>query len=105
MPIPTAVVREARLRALIAAIAMPAQRRGAALDQRPEDAPMLVREPRPMRLQKLIAVSAHDVGHLEGWPAHGRRFRRDRGAVSGADTGSASSGLATACRCRCERWR
>ena len=43
MPIPTAVVREARLRALITAIAMPAQRRRAALDDRPEDAPMLAR--------------------------------------------------------------
>ena len=84
---------------------MPAQRRRAALDERPEHAPMLAREPRPVRLQKPIAVSAHDVGHLEGWPAHGLRFRRDRGAVSGAETGSASSGLATACRCRCERCR
>jgi hypothetical protein len=44
---------------------MPAQRRRAALDERPEDALMLAREPGPMRLQKPIAVSAHDVGHLE----------------------------------------
>jgi len=105
MPIPAAVVREARLRALITAIAMPAQRRRAALDERPEDASMLAGEPGPMRLEKPIAESAHDVGHLEGWPAHDLRFRRDRGAVSGAETGIASSGLATACRCRCDRWR
>ena len=84
---------------------MPAQRRRAALDERPEHAPMVAGEPRPVRLQKPIAVSAHDVGHLEGWPAHGLRFRRDRAAVSGAATGIASSGLATACRCRCDRWR
>ena len=76
MPIPTAVVREARLRALITAIAMPAQRRRAALDEGPEHAPMLAREPRPVRLEKAIAVLAHDVGHLEGWPGHRFRFRR-----------------------------
>jgi len=105
MPIPAAVVREARLRARITAIAMPAQRRRAALDERPEHAPLVAGEPGPMHLQKPIAVSAHDVSHLVGWPAHGFRFRRDRGAVSGAETGSASSGLATACRCRCDRCR
>jgi ABC-type uncharacterized transport system YnjBCD ATPase subunit len=105
MPIATAVVREARLRARLAAITMPAQRRRAALDQRSEHAPMVAGEPRSVRLQKLIAVSAHDVGHLPGWPTHGLRKRRDRAAVSGAETGIASSGLVTACRCRCDRWR
>jgi len=84
---------------------MPAQRRRAALDERPENASMLAREPRPVRFEKAIPVSAHDVSYLVGWPAHGLRFRRDRGAVSGAETGIASSGLATACRCRCDRWR
>ena len=105
MPIPTAVVREARLRARLTAIAMAAQRRCAALDERTEDAPMAGREPRPVRRQKPIAVSAHDVGHLAGWPGHGCRKRRERAAVSGAETARLSSGFATACRCRCERCR
>jgi hypothetical protein len=105
MSIPAAVEREGRLRALITAIAVPAQRRRAAPDQRPEDASMLAGEPGPLRLEKPIAESAHDVSHLERWPTHGLRKRRDRGAVSGAETGNASSGLATACKCRCDRWR
>jgi hypothetical protein len=105
MPIPTAVIREGRLRALLTAIAMPAERRRAALDECPEHAPMLAREPRPVRLEKAIAVSAHDVGHLKGWPGHRLCFRRVRRAVSGAETHMASSGFATACKCRCERCR
>ena len=105
MPIPTAVVREGRLRALVTAIAVPAERRGAALGDGPEDAPMLPGHPGAVRLQKAIAVLAHDVGHLEGWPRHRRCFSRVRRAVSGAESVSASSGFATACRCFCERWR
>ena len=55
------------MRALITAIAVPAQRRRAALDQRPEDASMLAGEPRPVPLQKPIAVSAQAaVVILEG---------------------------------------
>ena len=46
MPIPTAVVREGRLRTLIAAIAVPAECRRSALGDGPEDAPMLARSPR-----------------------------------------------------------
>ena len=105
MPIATAVVREGRLRALVTAIAVPAERRGAALGDGPEDAPMLPGHPGAVRLQKAIAVLAHDVGHLEGWPRHRLCFSRVRRAVSGAESVSASSGFATACRCFCERWR
>jgi hypothetical protein len=82
---------------------MPPQRRGAALDERPEHAPMVTREPRPVRLQKLIAVSAHDVGHLVGWPRHRRCNRRERVTVSGRDTVRASKGLGTAAKCRRDR--
>ena len=105
MPIPTAVVREGRLRALVAAIAVPAECRRSTLGDGPEDAPMLPGHPGAVRLQKTIAVLAHDVGHLEGWPRHRRCFSRVRRAVSGAERVSASSGFATACRCFCERWR
>ena len=105
MAIPTAVVREGRLRTLVTAIAVPAERRGSALRDGPEDAPMLSGHPGAVRLQKAIAVLAHDVGHLEGWPRHRWCFSRDRRAVSGPEIVSASSGFATACRCFCERWR
>ena len=103
MPIPAAVIREGRLCALITAIAMPAQRRRAALDEGPQDASMLAAEPRPMRLQKTIAVSAHDVGHLTGWPRHRFCNRRDLYTVSGVTTAIVSSGFTTPCRWRCDK--
>ena len=105
MPIPTAVVREGRLRALVAAIAVPAECRGSTLGDGPEDAPMVPGHPGAVRLQETIAVLAHDVGHLKGWPRHRRCFSRVRRAVSGAERVSASRGLATAWRCFWERWR
>ena len=49
MPVTAAVVREGRLRALITAIAMPTQRRRTALNERPQDTPMLAGEPGSMR--------------------------------------------------------
>jgi hypothetical protein len=63
--------------ALLTAIAVPAERRGAALGDRPKDAAMLPGDPRVVGVQKAIAVSAHDVGHLEGWPHHRCRLSRD----------------------------
>ena len=105
VPIAAAVVREGRVRALLTAIAMPAERRGAALRDGPEHAPMLPGDPRAVGLQEAIAMLAHDVGHLEGWPRHRWCFSRVRRAVSGPEMVSASRGFATACRCFCERWR
>ena len=105
MPIATAVVREGRVRALVTAIAVPAERGGATLRNRPKDAPMLAAHPRAVSLHEAIAMSAHDVGHLEGWPRHRLCSRRVRRTVSAPETGIASSGLATACRCRCDKCR
>jgi hypothetical protein len=96
--ITAAVVREGRVCALLTAIAMPAQRRGAAPSDGPEDASMLPGDPRVVGVQKAIAVLAHDVGHLEGWPRHRLWSRRDRRTVSNPGMVSASNGLATACR-------
>jgi hypothetical protein len=103
--ITAAVVREGRVCALLTAVAMPAQRRGAALCDGPQDASMLPGDPRVVGVQKAIAVLAHDVGHLKGWPRHGWCFSRVRRAVSGPEMVSASNGFATACKCFCERWR
>ena len=93
------------MRALVTAIAVPAKRRGAALGDGAENAPMLPGHPRVVGVQKAIAMLAHDIGHLEGWPRHRLCFRRVSRAVSGPAIVRASSGLATACRCFWERWR
>ena len=105
MAIPTAVVRDGRLRTLVAAITVPAECRRSTLSKAPEHSSMLSGDPGAVGFQKTIAVLAHDVGHLEGWPRHRRCFSRVRRAVSGAESVSASKGFATACRCFWERWR
>ena len=105
MAIPTAVVREGRLRTLVAAIAVPAECRRSTLGDGPEDAPMLSGHPGAVRLQKTIAVLAHDVGHLKGWPRHRFCNRRDLYTASGVTTAIVSSGLTTPCRWRCDKCR
>ena len=103
MPIPTAVVGEGRLRTLLTAIPMPSECGRPALDEGPQDASMLAAEPRAMRLQKLIAVSAHNVGHLIRWPRHRLCNRRDLYTVSGVRSVIVSSGFTTPCRWRCDK--
>ena len=105
MPIAAAVVGEGRVCALLTAIAVSTECRRSALGDGEEDAPVLGGHSGAVRLQKPIAVLAHDVGHLERWRRHRRCFSRVRRAVSGAERGSASKGLATACRCFWERCR
>src|SRR4051794_36606955 len=105
MPVPTAVVRECRLRTLVTAIAVSAECRGSTLGDGPEDLPMVSGHPGAVRFQEAVAVLAHDVGHLEGRPRHRRRSRRVRRTASAPETGIASSGLATAWRCRCDKCR
>ena len=105
MPITAAVVRESRLRTLLTAIAVPAERRRAALRDRPEDASMRPCDPAPVHLQDAIAMSADDVGHLEGWPGHRGCNLRERFTLSSVDTVRVSNGFGTAVKCRCDRWR
>ena len=88
-----------------AAIEMPAQGGGPTALDRAQDAKVLRGQPDAMGLDEACAVSTDDVSHLEGWPGHRFCNRRDRRAVSGPDTGIASNGFATACRCRRERCR
>ena len=59
---------------------------------------MLSGGPGAVRRQETIAVLAHDVGHLEGWPCHRLWSRRERRTVSSPGIVSASNGLATAWR-------
>jgi hypothetical protein len=68
MAIPTAVVGEGRLCTLLAAITVPAECRRSTLRDGSKDASMLPGHPGAVRLQKTIAVLAHDVGHLEEGP-------------------------------------
>jgi hypothetical protein len=93
------------VRTRVTVIAVPAERRGSTLGDGPEDAPMLPGHPGAVSLHEAIAMSAHDVGHLEGWPRHRLWSRRVRRTVSAPETEIASSGLATAWRCRCDKCR
>src|ERR1700694_3677624 len=63
------------------------------------------RQPGPVLCDETAAVLSDDVGHLEGWPVHRFCSFRERLMLSGLDTVIVSSGLATADRCLCERWR
>src|SRR5271169_975422 len=57
-------------------------------------------------IQEAIALHAKDVGHLEGGPSHFSFFRlKLRLMFSALDNARPSSGLVTACRCRCDRCR
>src|SRR5215471_5448417 len=60
---------------------------------------LLEPEPASMSLDKWSAQRAEDVGHLHGGPVHSFFFRPDRLIVSSVETGSASTGLVTECRC------
>lgn len=86
-------------------IEMPAQGGGPAVRDGAKHPEVLCRQPGAMGLDEACPVLANDVGHLEGWPGHRFCSRRERRTVSGLDTAIASNGLATAWRCRRERWR
>jgi hypothetical protein len=60
---------------------------------------------RSMLLQKAAAGGTQNVGHLKGGPAHPFRRLLECFASLVVETVSASSGLATACRCRHDRCR
>ena len=87
------------------AIEMPAQGGGSAVGDGAEHTQVLRRQPGAMGLDEACPVLANDVGHFEGWPRHRFWSRRERRAVSGAETGIVSSGFVTACKCRRDRCR
>jgi hypothetical protein len=58
------------MRTLLTAIAVAAERRGAALRNRAEHSDIGSGHPRAVGVHEAIAVLAHDVGHLKGWPRH-----------------------------------
>ena len=105
VPIATRVEGDGAMPAGGTPIEMPAQDRGPAVRDGAEHTQVLRRQPGAMGLDETCAVLANDVGHLEGWPGHRFWSRRERRAVSGAETGIVSSGFVTAYRCRRDRCR
>ena len=74
------VISNARVRTVLAALDMPAERRGAAdLDSR-HDAPLAKAQMSRVGSTPGGAVATEDVRHLQHWTGHGRRVRS---AVSG----------------------
>ena len=85
-----------------ASIAMTSKSRRAATDDGVHHLAVLGGEMRSMPLQEAAARGTQNVGHLKGGP-----FTRLLECFTSPDveTVSASSGLATACRCRRDRCR
>ena len=105
VPIATRVERDGAIAAGGTPIEMRSQSRGPAVRDGAMHRQVLGRQLDAMGLDEACAVLAKDVGHLKGWPGHRFCNRRDGRAMSGPETGIASSGLATACRCRRDRCR
>ena len=81
-----------------AAIAMAAERGGAAACDREQDLLMLPADPAAAALYKGRTGTANNIGHLQRGPVYALRI-----CSPSAGRASASSGLEVALRCRCER--
>ena len=89
-----------------AGIAMTAQRSGATAQNGTKSFELLKVKARSIALQEAIALRTQNVGHLEGGPSHFSFFRlKLRLMFSVLESARPSSGLLTACRCRCDRCR
>jgi hypothetical protein len=72
----------------------------------PKGFELLKVEARSIPVQEAIAVRAQDVGHLEGGPSHSLFLRLKLQLMfSVLESARLSSGLITACKCRCDRCR
>src|SRR6266851_5750843 len=101
MPVAARVIGDGRrMSAVGTAIAMAAECGGAAARDREQDLLMLPGDPAATALHKGRTGTANNIGHLQRRPIYALRI-----CSSGAVRVSASSGLAVALRCRCERWR
>jgi hypothetical protein len=105
VPITTRVVRDGAMAAGGTAIEMSTQRGSSTAFDRPQHTKVLRGQPGAMGGDEARAVTTDDVSHLAGWPGHRLYSRRVRRTVSAPETGIASSGLATAWRCRCDKCR
>jgi hypothetical protein len=71
MSVAARVIRNGLLAAVGTRIEMPAQSRRAAALESPEHFQLLITESVLMLFEKAAALSAKEVGHLQGRPAHG----------------------------------
>ena len=94
------VVRDGSVSAVGTAITMAAERSGAAARDRQQDLLVLPVDPALTTLEERLPSKANDIGHLQRRPVH-------QLCVCSPCVLSvrASSGLAVALRCRCERCR
>src|SRR2546427_8204556 len=89
-----------------AGVAMTAQRCGTTAQNGPKRFELLKAKAGSIPIQKAIALQAKDVGHLEGGLSYFSFFRlKLRRMFSVLDRERLSSGLLTACKCRCDRCR
>src|ERR1035437_1181598 len=106
VPVSARVVRDSLMTTARAGIAMTAQRSGATAQNGTKRFELLKVKARSIAIQEAIALRAKDVGHLEGGPSHFSFFRlKLRLMFWVLDRARLSSGLVTACRCRCDRCR
>jgi hypothetical protein len=80
-----------------------AQSGGAATRNGEHDLQLLKSEPVSMVVDEVVTMRAKNVGHLDGGPGHSFFFLPDRLMVSSVETGIASTGFVTECRCRSDR--
>jgi len=101
VPVSAGVVGDGgRMSAAHAAVAMSAQRGGAAARDGQQRLAVLPVDPLTTAFDKRLSGTANDVGHLHERPAHELCL-----CPPGEENVRASSGLAVALRCRCERCR
>jgi hypothetical protein len=92
--------------AVRAGIVMTAERCGATAQNGAKGFELLKAKTGSIAIQEAIALCATNVGHLEGGPSHFSFFRlKLRLMFSVLDRARLSSGLVTACKCRCDRCR
>ena len=100
MPVATRVVRDGRMSAVRALIAMSTQRGGAAARDGQQHLFVLPVDPLATAFNEGLSCTANDVGHLQRWPVHAFCVCSPSPRIV-----SASSGLPVALRCRRERCR
>src|SRR5206468_12066606 len=86
-------------------IDMATESRRPAMQDGPHHFQLLETDAVSMTIDKLTALRAKDVGHLQGGPAHSPFLGRTLGLAPSPELGRVSTGLFTACKCWCERWR
>ncbi len=100
MPVTTRVERDGSMTTLRTAIHMAAQGRSTAVLDGTQHPKMLPSQPATILLNELLTNGTENVSHLDRWPVHLFCRFLERLTSSDWERLSASSGLATACKCR-----